>query len=73
MLHGLGILEVLAFFIVLLLPVLAADKPVVVLITNSLAAEFFNAMAEGVPKFAAEDGTFELIRLEPNQQWEKCA
>jgi hypothetical protein len=26
-----------------------------------------------VPKFAAEDGTFELIRLEPNQQWEKCA
>jgi ribose transport system substrate-binding protein len=49
-------------------PVLAADKPVVGLVMKSLANEFFKTMEEGAKKFAAEDGTFELIAVGMNSE-----
>ena len=48
--------------------VLAADKPVVGLVMKSLANEFFKTMEEGARKFAAEDGTFELIPVGMNSE-----
>jgi ribose transport system substrate-binding protein len=48
---------------------LAADKkPVVGLVMKSLANEFFKTMEEGARKFAAEDGTFELIPVGMNSE-----
>jgi ribose transport system substrate-binding protein len=47
----------------------AADKkPVVGLVMKSLANEFFKTMEEGARKFAAEDGTFELIPVGMNSE-----
>jgi ribose transport system substrate-binding protein len=48
--------------------VLAAEKPVVGLVMKSLANEFFKTMEEGARKFAAEDGTFELIPVGMNSE-----
>lgn len=61
----LGMLLVLSL---LATPVLAADKPVVGLVMKSLANEFFKTMEEGARKFAAEDGTFELIPVGMNSE-----
>jgi ribose transport system substrate-binding protein len=48
---------------------LAADKkPVVGLVMKSLANEFFKTMEEGARKFAAEDGSFELIPVGMNSE-----
>jgi ribose transport system substrate-binding protein len=47
---------------------LAAEKPVVGLVMKSLANEFFKTMEEGARKFAAEDGTFELIPVGMNSE-----
>lgn len=61
----------LAMLIVLMFtisPVLAAEKPVVGLVMKSLANEFFKVMEEGARKFAAEDGTFELIPVGMNSE-----
>ena len=68
MIRGLGIFLVLALFTVFALPALAADKPVVGLVMKSLANEFFKTMEEGARKFAAEDGTFELIPVGMNSE-----
>ena len=68
MLKGLGIFLVLALITVFALPVHAADKPVVGLVMKSLANEFFKTMEEGARKFAAEDGTFELIPVGMNSE-----
>jgi ribose transport system substrate-binding protein len=68
MIKGLGIFLVLALFTVFALPVHAADKPVVGLVMKSLANEFFKTMEEGARKFAAEDGTFELIPVGMNSE-----
>ena len=68
MLQGLGIFLVLALITVFALPVHAADKPVVGLVMKSLANEFFKTMEEGARKFAAEDGTFELIPVGMNSE-----
>jgi ribose transport system substrate-binding protein len=46
----------------------AAEKPVVGLVMKSLANEFFKTMEEGARKFAAEDGTFELIPVGMNSE-----
>ncbi len=46
----------------------AGQKPVVGLIMKSLANEFFKTMEEGARKFAAEDGTFELIPVGMNSE-----
>ncbi len=62
---------VVAFTLVglLLSPVMAQDKkPVVGLVMKSLANEFFKTMEEGARKFAAEDGTFELIPVGMNSE-----
>jgi ribose transport system substrate-binding protein len=48
--------------------VLAAEKPVVGLVMKSLANEFFKTMEEGARKFAADDGTFELIPVGMNSE-----
>ncbi|MCL2146967.1 MAG: sugar ABC transporter substrate-binding protein [Synergistaceae bacterium] len=48
--------------------VLAGEKPVVGLVMKSLANEFFKTMEEGARKFAAEDGTFELIPVGMNSE-----
>lgn len=61
----LGIMVILAISVS---PVLAADKPVVGLVMKSLANEFFKTMEEGARKFAAEDGTFELIPVGMNSE-----
>ena len=66
--QGWGIFLVLALLTVFALPALAADKPVVGLVMKSLANEFFKTMAEGARKFAAEDGTFELIPVGMNSE-----
>jgi ribose transport system substrate-binding protein len=66
--QGLGIFLVLALLTVLALPAHAADKPVVGLVMKSLANEFFKTMEEGARKFAAEDGTFELIPVGMNSE-----
>jgi len=66
--QGLGIFLVLALLTVFALPALAADKPVVGLVMKSLANEFFKTMEEGARKFAAEDGTFELIPVGMNSE-----
>lgn len=66
--QGLGIFLVLALLTVFTLPALAADKPVVGLVMKSLANEFFKTMEEGARKFAAEDGTFELIPVGMNSE-----
>jgi len=58
----------LALLTVFTLPALAADKPVVGLVMKSLANEFFKTMEEGARKFAAEDGTFELIPVGMNSE-----
>jgi ribose transport system substrate-binding protein len=65
---GLGIFLVLALIAVFALPAQAADKPVVGLVMKSLANEFFKTMEEGARKFAAEDGTFELIPVGMNSE-----
>jgi ribose transport system substrate-binding protein len=46
----------------------AEKKPVVGLVMKSLANEFFKIMEEGARKFAAEDGTFELIPVGMNSE-----
>jgi len=61
----LGVMLILAISVV---PALAADKPVVGLVMKSLANEFFKVMEEGARKFAAEDGTFELIPVGMNSE-----
>ena len=61
----LGVMLILAISIS---PALAADKPVVGLVMKSLANEFFKTMEEGARKFAAEDGTFELIPVGMNSE-----
>jgi ribose transport system substrate-binding protein len=48
--------------------VLAAETPVVGLVMKSLANEFFKTMEEGARKFAADDGTFELIPVGMNSE-----
>ena len=68
MMQGLGIFLVLALLTVFALPAQAADKPVVGLVMKSLANEFFKTMEEGARKFAAEDGTFELIPVGMNSE-----
>ena len=68
MMQGLGIFLVLALLTVFALPAYAADKPVVGLVMKSLANEFFKTMEEGARKFAAEDGTFELIPVGMNSE-----
>ncbi len=68
MIKGLGIFLVLALFAVFTVPALAADKPVVGLVMKSLANEFFKTMEEGARKFAAADGTFELIPVGMNSE-----
>jgi ribose transport system substrate-binding protein len=68
MMKGLGIFLMLALLTVFTLPALAADKPVVGLVMKSLANEFFKTMEEGARKFAAEDGTFELIPVGMNSE-----
>jgi len=68
MMQGLGIFLVPALLTVLALPAHAADKPVVGLVMKSLANEFFKTMEEGARKFAAEDGTFELIPVGMNSE-----
>ena len=68
MMQSLGIFLVLALLTVFALPALAADKPVVGLVMKSLANEFFKTMEEGARKFAAEDGTFELIPVGMNSE-----
>ena len=65
---GLVIFLMLALLTVFTLPALAADKPVVGLVMKSLANEFFKTMEEGARKFAAEDGTFELIPVGMNSE-----
>jgi len=47
---------------------LAAKKPVVGLVMKSLANEFFKTMEEGARKFAAADGSFELIPVGMNSE-----
>lgn len=44
------------------------EKPVVGLVMKSLANEFFKTMEEGAQKFAAEDGTFELVAVGMNSE-----
>ena len=68
MMKGLVIFLMLALLTVFTLPALAADKPVVGLVMKSLANEFFKTMEEGARKFAAEDGTFELIPVGMNSE-----
>ncbi|GAK61097.1 periplasmic binding protein/LacI transcriptional regulator [Candidatus Vecturithrix granuli] len=63
-----GLLGMLLVLSLLATPVLAADKPVVGLVMKSLANEFFKTMEEGARKFAAEDGTFELIPVGMNSE-----
>lgn len=46
----------------------AEKKPVVGLVMKSLANEFFKTMEEGARKFAAQDGTFELIPVGMNSE-----
>ncbi|MDR1621078.1 MAG: sugar ABC transporter substrate-binding protein [Synergistaceae bacterium] len=46
----------------------AQKKPVVGLVMKSLANEFFKTMEEGARKFAAEDGTFELVPVGMNSE-----
>jgi ribose transport system substrate-binding protein len=45
-----------------------SDKPVIGLVMKSLANEFFKTMEEGARKFAAEDGSFELIPVGMNSE-----
>ncbi|NLL37521.1 MAG: sugar ABC transporter substrate-binding protein [Fretibacterium sp.] len=61
---------VLAVSLLILLPCAAgaAEKPVVGLVMKSLANEFFKTMEEGARKYAAEDGTFELIPVGMNSE-----
>ncbi len=66
--QALGIFLVLAIASVFAMPVDAADKPVVGLVMKSLANEFFKTMEEGARKFAAEEGTFELIPVGMNSE-----
>ncbi|MDY0095998.1 MAG: sugar ABC transporter substrate-binding protein [Candidatus Vecturithrix sp.] len=63
-----GLLGMLLVLSLLAAPVLAAEKPVVGLVMKSLANEFFKTMEEGARKFAAEDGTFELIPVGMNSE-----
>jgi len=49
-------------------PALAQDKPVVGLVMKSLANEFFKTMEEGARKFAATEGSFELIPVGMNSE-----
>jgi ribose transport system substrate-binding protein len=46
----------------------AEKKPVVGLVMKSLANEFFKTMEEGARRFAAQDGTFELIPVGMNSE-----
>ncbi|MDR1481499.1 MAG: sugar ABC transporter substrate-binding protein [Synergistaceae bacterium] len=60
---------VLAFAMCLGGAAFAADKkPVVGLVMKSLANEFFKTMEEGARKFAAGDGTFDLIPVGMNSE-----
>lgn len=63
-----GLLGMALILGILAAPALAADKPVVGLVMKSLANEFFKTMEEGARKFAAEDGTFELIPVGMNSE-----
>lgn len=63
-----GLLGMVLVLSLLATPVLAAEKPVVGLVMKSLANEFFKTMEEGARKFAAEDGTFELIPVGMNSE-----
>jgi len=63
-----AVIAVIALVISLGSAALAAEKPVVGLVMKSLANEFFKTMEEGARKFAAEDGTFELIPVGMNSE-----
>ena len=63
-----GILGLLIIASMVVTPALAQDKPVVGLVMKSLANEFFKTMEEGARKFAAEDGSFELIPVGMNSE-----
>ena len=68
LINGLSIFLMMTVLTVFALPAYAADKPVVGLVMKSLANEFFKTMEEGARKFAAEDGTFELIPVGMNSE-----
>lgn len=63
-----GLLVTMIILVLSMSPVLAAEKPVVGLVMKSLANEFFKTMEEGARKFAAEDGSFELIPVGMNSE-----
>ena len=63
-----GILGLIIIAIMMVTPALAQDKPVVGLVMKSLANEFFKTMEEGARKFAAADGSFELIPVGMNSE-----
>ena len=66
---GTGLLAVMFLLAIVAAPSFAADKkPVVGLVMKSLANEFFKTMEEGAKKFAAADGTFELIAVGMNSE-----
>ena len=63
-----GILGLMIIVTMMAAPALAQDKPVVGLVMKSLANEFFKTMEEGARKFAAADGSFELIPVGMNSE-----
>jgi ribose transport system substrate-binding protein len=64
-----GLLAMMFILAVVVSPALAADKkPVVGLVMKSLANEFFKTMEEGAKKFAAADGSFELVAVGMNSE-----
>jgi len=63
-----GILGLMIIATLMIAPALAQDKPVVGLVMKSLANEFFKTMEEGARKFAAAEGTFELIPVGMNSE-----
>ena len=68
LMKGWGFFLLMALSATLTFPVHAAEKPVVGLVMKSLANEFFKTMEEGARKFAAADGTFELIPVGMNSE-----
>ena len=63
-----GILGLMIITTLMAAPAFAQDKPVVGLVMKSLANEFFKTMEEGARKFAAADGSFELIPVGMNSE-----
>ena len=63
-----GSLVLMIIATMMVAPALAQDKPVVGLVMKSLANEFFKTMEEGARKFAAADGSFELIPVGMNSE-----